>query len=97
LEHRVAFCIYQLAGFMSPLTATTDFVYIRLHAPTEKKYEGDYPIETLRVRAERAHSWERQDKDVYIYFDNDQAGYAVKNAITLNETVNAKKSDVHAL
>ena len=96
-HHRATFCIYQLAGFTSPLISTADFVYVRLHGPAEKKYEGDYPIETLHAWAERARSWLRQGKEVYIYFDNDQAGYAVKNAITLQEMTVAKKSGAHVL
>ncbi len=96
-RYRSAFCIYQLAGFASPRIATADFVYIRLHGPTEKKYEGDYPMETLHAWAERARAWQRQGKDVYIYFDNDQAGYAVKNAIALQEMAAVQKSDAYAL
>jgi uncharacterized protein YecE (DUF72 family) len=28
-------------------------------------------------------TWSAQGKDVYCYFDNDQAGYAAQNALTL--------------
>ena len=28
---RAAFCIYELAGYHSPLTITADFAYVRLH------------------------------------------------------------------
>ena len=96
-QHRAAFCLYQLAGFMSPLISTANFVYVRLHGPTEKKYQGDYPAEMLQEWAQRARSWRDEGKDVYIYFDNDQAGFAVKNAMTLQEMTAAKKSGAHVL
>jgi uncharacterized protein YecE (DUF72 family) len=30
-------------------------------------------------------TWARQGRDVYCYFDNDEQGYAVQNAIALEE------------
>ena len=33
LSHNVAFCIYELDGYRSPMEVTADFVYIRLHGP----------------------------------------------------------------
>jgi uncharacterized protein YecE (DUF72 family) len=32
-QHNAAWCIFELAGFLSPCTCTADFVYIRLHGP----------------------------------------------------------------
>jgi uncharacterized protein YecE (DUF72 family) len=82
-SRRVAFCIYQLAGFLSPKEVTTDLVYVRLHGPGRRAYEGSYDARTLAGWAGAFHTWADQGRDVYCYFDNDQAGYAALNAIRL--------------
>lgn len=81
-RYNAAFCIYELGGFASPLAVTADFAYIRLHGPGNK-YEGDYSAEALDAWAGRIDGWRRTLAAVYVYFDNDQAGFAVKNAIEL--------------
>ncbi len=78
-EYNVAFCLYELDGIRSPIEVTADFVYVRLHGPGNK-YEGDYSAATLKSWAVKIEHWKQSDIDVYVYFDNDQAGYAVKNA-----------------
>ena len=84
-EHNMAFCNYELARHMSPIQVTADFVYVRLHGPEEGKYQGSYSEESLRWWAQQVRNWKAMGKDVYIYFDNDQLGYAGFNARTLNE------------
>ncbi len=85
---RVAFCLYEIAGFLSPLEVTTDLVYIRLHGPGGA-YQGSYPDATLHQWAERCRGWQAQGREVYCFFDNDEAGYAVRNALTLQQFVEA--------
>lgn len=85
--HNAAFCIYELAGFQSPVELTADLAYVRLHGPGRKKYQGDYSTKTLKVWADRIASWRRTLSGVYVYFDNDQAGYAYKNARELKRMV----------
>ncbi len=85
-KHNCAFCIYELAYHFSPAEVTADFVYVRLHGPGEK-YAGSYPDKTLWEWADQAVAWAKDGKDVFIYFDNDQAAYAAFNAITLKEMV----------
>jgi uncharacterized protein YecE (DUF72 family) len=81
-RHRAAFCIFEIAGFQSGLEITANWTYIRLHGPGGA-YEGSYPDATLREWARRIHDWQRDLRAVYLYFDNDQAGYAVQNALFL--------------
>lgn len=81
-RHRAAFCIYELAGYRSPLQVTADFVYLRLHGP-EGAYQGSYDGRTLAAWARRIGDWRKRGLDVYCYFDNDAAGYAVLNARNL--------------
>jgi uncharacterized protein YecE (DUF72 family) len=80
--HNAAFCIYDFHGRQSPKMVTADFVYVRLHGPYEA-YRGKYDTETLSGWAGAVSTWLRQGKDVYCYFDNDEAGYAVQNALEL--------------
>jgi uncharacterized protein YecE (DUF72 family) len=81
-KHNVAYCLFELAGFQSPLEVTADFTYIRLHGPGNK-YQGSYSDENLRAWANRIEAWRKQLKHVFIYFDNDQCGFAAQNALQL--------------
>lgn len=83
-EYRAAFCIFELAGQHSPKMVTADFVYIRLHGPAGA-YQGQYTDETLSGWAADFKEWDRQGKEVFCYFDNDQYGYAAQDALRLQE------------
>jgi len=88
-RHNAAFCLYELDGFESPCEVTADFAYVRLHGPG-RKYQGDYSSEKLREWAGRIAQWRDELEAVYLYFDNDQAGYAAKNAAELKSMVNGQ-------
>lgn len=83
-EHRAAFCIYDLDGRQSPRIATTDLVYIRLHGP-DGPYRGQYRSKQLAGWAAAVLSWAEEGKNVYCYFDNDEAGYAAMDARKLQD------------
>ncbi|HVW87423.1 MAG TPA: DUF72 domain-containing protein [Bryobacteraceae bacterium] len=85
-EHRVAYCIFDLAGYQSPFTVTADFVYVRLHGP-DGKYQGCYSDAELNDWASRMQEWGRSGLSVYVYFDNDDSGYAPMNALSLRRKV----------
>ncbi len=85
-RHNVAYCIFDLAGTQSPIQITADFCYVRLHGPGGK-YQGSYSDDALQAWARRIREWQRELKAVYLYFDNDQAGYAAHNALRLKELV----------
>jgi uncharacterized protein YecE (DUF72 family) len=89
-KYNCAFCIYELAGHLSPLPITADFVYVRLHGPGDK-YQGSYSDKDLLKWANFAKEWNKEGKDVFIYFDNDQAGYAAFNAVRLKELMEKEK------
>jgi uncharacterized protein YecE (DUF72 family) len=82
-----AFCIYELAAYQSPLTVTTNFAYVRLHGPSRGKYQGSYDEDRLRRWSHQIKNWAKTLKAVYVYFDNDQAGFAARNALTLKQMV----------
>jgi uncharacterized protein YecE (DUF72 family) len=83
-EHGVAFCIYDFAGYLAPKEVTADFVYIRLHGPGGA-YQGSYDTQTLAGWAGAISAWAAQGKEVFCYFDNDEAGFAAHNAMMLKE------------
>jgi uncharacterized protein YecE (DUF72 family) len=86
-KYNAAFCIYELAGYLSPIEITADWTYIRLHGPTSFKYQGSYSDAQLAEWADRIRGWSRKMKAVYVYFDNDDSAYAVYNALTLRKMV----------
>lgn len=94
-NYNCAFCFYDLAGHQSPLVTTADFVYVRLHGPGNK-YQGSYPKKTLEAWSDRCLDWTNDGNDVYIYFDNDQAGYAAWNAIELKKQIAEWIPSLHA-
>jgi uncharacterized protein YecE (DUF72 family) len=94
-KHHAAFCIYELAGFHSPIEITSDWTYVRLHGPGGK-YQGSYSDETLEEWSERIVEWSRKLRSIYVYFDNDQAGYAAFNALSLKRMVEERLSKIAA-
>lgn len=85
-ERGAAFCIYDLAGRLSPKAVTADFIYIRLHGPG-KAYQGQYDTNTLAGWAGAFAAWQNQGKEIFCFFDNDQAGYAAQDALRLQEMI----------
>lgn len=83
-KYNVAFCIYELGDVQTENVVTADFVYIRLHGP-DGKYKGNYEDNTLKMWNGHFNDWLDVGKDVYCYFDNDENGYAPKNALKLLE------------
>lgn len=85
LEHRrAAYVVMSGAGLPCIPRATTDFVYVRMHGPDpEAMYAGSYSMDDLRRWAGRIGEWEDQGRDVWIYFNNDPHGHAVRNALFL--------------
>ncbi|MFO7783877.1 MAG: DUF72 domain-containing protein [Thermodesulfobacteriota bacterium] len=84
-EVGAALCIYEFAGRTSPKEITADFVYIRLHGPEAVPYKGQYPTKTLSGWAGAISAWSEQGRDVFCYFDNDEAGYAAQDALRLQK------------
>jgi uncharacterized protein YecE (DUF72 family) len=62
---------------------TADFVYVRLHGPSETAYQGSYDNNMLSGWAGAFSSWRNQGHDVCCFFDNDQNGYAARNALQM--------------
>ena len=89
-RYGAAFCIYELAGYHSPLTVTAEFAYVRLHGPGLGKYQDAYSSDRLRRWSQHVDEWAKNLTSIYIYFDNDEAGYAPRNALELKRVVNGE-------
>ena len=85
-RHNAAFCVFELGALRTQPVATADFVYVRLHGPAGA-YAGCYPAPALRRWAERLRDWRAEGREVWLFFDNDEAGYAVMNAMSLARRV----------
>ena len=89
-RHGAAYCVMSGAQLPCVLRATAPFVYVRLHGPdAEHLYGGSYSDDDLRWWADRVHEWHGAGRDVFVYFNNDGGGNAVRNASTLRHFVGA--------
>ena len=82
-EYKAGHCIHDFEEMDVPQEITAEFGYVRFHGPTSAKYAGEYSRQRLREWAERIGSW--KVKAVYVYFNNDPGGAAVRNAMTFKE------------
>lgn len=82
-----AFCIYGLAGLLAAAEITADFTYVRLHGLLTKAYQGRYDKQRLAGWARCIARWRDGLKDVYVYFDHNQQGFAALNALELKTMV----------
>jgi len=87
-RHGAAFCIYDLGGRRSPAEVTANFAYVRLHGPADP-YRGSYDGRTLAGWARRFRRWRAGGRDVYCFFDNDEQGFAARDALRLQGMVAA--------
>ncbi|MGA0556431.1 DUF72 domain-containing protein [Larkinella sp. VNQ87] len=87
-QHQAAYCIMSGANLPCILRATAPFVYVRMHGPDPQHlYGGSYSDADLGWWADRIREWTAMGKEVYVYFNNDGGGHAVRNALTLKGMV----------
>lgn len=91
LERRGAsYVVMSGADLPCELRATAPLVYLRWHGPsTRRLYSGCYCDDDLRWWADRLREWACAGHRVVGYFNNDQRGYAAKNAVRLTELLQA--------
>jgi uncharacterized protein YecE (DUF72 family) len=81
-QHDIALCISDHRDAPAPWFMTAGHVYVRGHGPTGA-YKGHYSDAALRVWARKIAAWQRQDRTIYVYFDNDQKSAAPADASRL--------------
>ena len=85
-RHGAGYCVMSGARLPCVLRATAPFVYVRMHGPDpDHLYAGSYPRDSLAWWADRIREWNAQGREVYVYFNNDGDGNAVRDAETLRE------------
>ena len=81
--HDIGLVVADTAGKWPKLFhVTSDFVYVRLHGDVTI-YTSGYSDRALASWARRIRNWEREGRDVYVYFDNDVKVKAPFDALNL--------------
>ena len=84
-EHGIGLVVADTAGkWPRMFHVTADFVYVRLHGDV-KIYTSGYSGRALASWARRIRNWDRDGRDVYVYFDNDVKVKAPFDALDLME------------
>jgi uncharacterized protein YecE (DUF72 family) len=80
----VALCLADSPRRSQPAWRTAPWGFVRFHEGSEPHAPG-YERDALRRWVERiGETWTRDD-DVYVYFNNDIGGYAIRDAISFAE------------
>jgi uncharacterized protein YecE (DUF72 family) len=87
--HHLANCISDARDWPCWDAVTTDLVYVRLHGHT-RTYASSYSGAALARWAARLRRWQRERREVHLYFDNDADGAAPRNALTLLKKMTAE-------
>jgi uncharacterized protein YecE (DUF72 family) len=77
-KYKVAWVIADSPSYPKTEAITCDFVYIRMHG-SKVLFTSNYTKKELEGLAQKIKKW-LKNYDVYVYFNNDAMGYAVKNA-----------------
>ena len=80
----VALCFHDARVLPVREPVTADFVYVRRHG-TSARYLGAYTEPMLRADAAQIAGWLGDGLDVYVYFNNDGGGAAVRDARRLRQ------------
>lgn len=84
----LAFCISDAPSWSTSLETTAPFAYIRLHGG-RVLYGSEYSEGELNKWARLIEQFAEQQLEVFVYFNNDAQGYAVKNALRLKNILGA--------
>jgi uncharacterized protein YecE (DUF72 family) len=83
-QNHTGFCIFDMPKLTSPVKATANFAYIRFHG-SGSLYSSCYSDEELREWEIKISELAEGLEAVYVYFNNDVQGFAIKNAATIKE------------
>jgi uncharacterized protein YecE (DUF72 family) len=82
-DHDAAFCVYDMGKTETPVIATSSDFYVRFHGPSSG-YAGGYSQAALSKWAARIKDL-RGVQTAWVYFNNDTAGHAPKDAQRLHD------------
>ena len=84
-KYNTGYCVMDSPWLPLHVRTTAAFSYVRMHSGGEESH-GNYTDERLSEWARRVEDLLARG-DVYVYFNNDQYGYAVDNAAALRDLV----------
>ena len=87
-RYEMIFCIHDKEDVGCPDWITSEAVYLRFHG-SHGDYRGEYGREKLQSRADQIRGWLERDCKIYAYFNNDQSGFALRDAKRLQELIDA--------
>jgi uncharacterized protein YecE (DUF72 family) len=82
-DHGAALCMHDMIED-HPMEVTARWTYLRFHG---NRYHGSYSSRMLKATARQIRGYASRGMDVYVYFNNDAEGYAVRNAADLKDYV----------
>lgn len=85
-KHNAALCLHDMLPD-HPDLHTADWVYLRYHGPNGD-YTGQYSSKAIEGIARKIDNCHDSGLDVFCFFNNDQHGYAVENALDLKQLLN---------
>jgi uncharacterized protein YecE (DUF72 family) len=88
-ERGVALCIPVGGGVQPDRVTTAPFTYLRMHRGQEPA--GGFTAEELKSWAAQIRVLKAAGKDVYVYFNNDWGGFAVRDAASLQEMLGIER------
>lgn len=80
-HYKTALVIHDMIPY-HPRVVTADWTYLRYHG---QNYQGSYDEQQLDAIAEDIRDHKDQGRDVFVYFNNDLGGHAIRNAKTLKK------------
>ena len=87
-QHRVALCIPDHPTMPQSLELTADFTYVRFHLGAGGIGYGQAALE---MWADRVSAWRDRGLDVFLYFNNDMEGYAIRDAQSLQSMLGVER------
>jgi len=85
-EFRFGLCIAHGSGLSHIERTTSNFIYVRLHGG-EVLYGSNYSDKELNQWKGKIQGWRKKKKAVFVYFNNDTYGFAIKNALALKKLI----------
>lgn len=85
-EYNACLCVAHSHRYPFVRVTTADFLYLRFHG--EDLYSSNYSNEQLKAWADFTARLKK--KDILAFFNNDECGYAIKNALTFRKLMESR-------
>lgn len=78
-DHDISLCLSDHHQAPAPWKSTAGHIYLRGHGP-DGRYRDNYSDASLDAWSAKIRRWQREQRQVFIYFDNDQKSAAPADA-----------------